>query len=229
MSDHTAIMLHGAGTGSWVWERVATAMTTPTVALDVPGRVEGATPDGCAAQLVADIDAAGVNDVVLVVHSLSGVLASDLAQRLGPRLRHVVYVSAVIPSAGRSFVDAIGFPAGFVLRVLFRFNRSGLSPAESMIRGELCNDLDESDTARVVARYEAEFPGLYVTPVGRPPAVPSTYVRLSRDKSLAPALQSKMVAHLDSPHQVEVDAGHLVMLSQPTELAAILDATSASV
>lgn len=229
MSDLTVIVLHGAGTGSWVWERVTTAMNSPALALSVPGRVEGATPDGCATQLVADIDAAGVDEVVPVVHSLSGVLAPALAQRLGSRLRHVVYVSAVIPAAGRSFVNAIGFPAGLVLRVLFWFNRSGLTPSESMIRNELCNDLDESDAAEVVARYEAEFPGLYVTSVGGPPAVPLTYVRLSHDKSVAPALQSTMMARLDSPREIEIDAGHLVMLSRPGELAAILDETATSV
>lgn len=188
MSDRTAILLHGAGTGPWIWERVVAAMNAPALAMCVPGRFANATPDGCAALLAADIDAAGVDEVVLVVHSLSGVLVPGLARLLGPRLRHVVYVSAVIPAANRAFVDAIGFPAGLVLRVLFRFNRSGLTPSEKMIRNELCNDLNERDAADVVARYEAEFPGLYVTPVAGPPAVPSTYVRLSLDKSIPPVL-----------------------------------------
>jgi len=226
MAHRAAVLLHGAGMGSWVWDRTIASMTTPAIALDVPGRNPDATPDVCAARLVAQIDAAAVDDVVLVVHSLSGVLVPSMARLLGPRLRHVVYVSAVIPAPGRSFVDTIGFPGGLVLRVLFRFNRSGLVPSESMIRSELCNDLDDDDAAQVVAAYEPEFPGLYVTPVDGPPGLPSTYVRLSRDRSVPPPLQSAMAARLDSPRLEELDAGHLAMLSAPAQLAAALDGVS---
>ena len=116
MGDRTAILLHGAGFGPWIWDRVIEQMTSPALALAVPGREPGATPDGCATRLAADIDAAGIEDVVLVVHSLSGVLVPGIAERLGSRLRHVLYVSAVIPEAGTAFVNAIGFPAGLVLR-----------------------------------------------------------------------------------------------------------------
>ncbi len=228
MGDSTAILVHGAGVGPWIWDRVIEQTARSALALAVPGREPGATPDGCAARLAAEIDAAGIEEVVLVVHSLAGVLVPAMAERLGSRLRHVVYVSAVIPAAGTAFVNAIGFPAGLLLRVLFRFNRSGLVPSEKMIRRELGNDLSEQDASMVVERYEAEFPGFYVTPVSGPPSVPTTYVTLSHDKSLLPPLQASMVARLDSPHIVQIDSGHLVMLSQPAELAAVIDAAVAS-
>jgi len=96
----TLVFLHGAGTGAWVWERVIKELSTPAVALDIPGRIEGATPDNCADALVAELDRKGVDSVILVLHSLAGVLAPGMAARLGSRLKHIVYVAAVIPPSG---------------------------------------------------------------------------------------------------------------------------------
>lgn len=222
-NEPTAVLLHGAGIGAWVWERVTRDLGMPSIALDVPGRTVGATPDGCATELVAELDRRGVGSVMLVFHSLSGVLAPGLATRLRSRLTHCVFVSAVIPPPGRAFVDALGFPNRLILRSLFRFNPGGLKPSPKMIRRELCNDLAEQDTTAVVSRYEAEMPGLYLTPVGGPPASPRCgYVKLLKDRSVLPAQQDQMIARLDNPRVHEIDAGHLAMLSAPASLAEVL-------
>lgn len=91
-----------------------------------------------------------------------------------------------------------------------------------MIRKELCSDLKEDDCTTVIKRYAAEFPGLYLSKVGGPPACRSTYVMLLKDMSVPPAQQIKMVDRLDHPTVIEIDSGHLVMLSHPDELADII-------
>lgn len=225
MSEKTTlVLLHGAGVGAWVWEPVQQMLTAPAWALNVPGRHAGATPDGCAAALVADMDRRGLQSVVLVVHSLAGVLVPGLAARLGPRLVHCVYVGAVVPPSGGAFVDALGLANRVVLRLLFKFNRKGLKPSPAMIRRELCNDLDEATAQEVVSRYEAEFAGLYLSPTGPRPAVgAATYVKLLKDQSVVPAQQDASIARLHHPTVREIDAGHLAMLSAPKQLAALLD------
>lgn len=120
------VLLHGAGIGPWAWDRVRSRLSVPSLAPEVPGRVVGATPEGCVKQLSAEIDAFTTGDVVLVAHSLCGVLVSGLAAHLGARLKHVIYVSSVIPAAGQSFLGAIGFPMSLVMRVLFLMNPRGL-------------------------------------------------------------------------------------------------------
>lgn len=223
MSERTVVLLHGAGTGAWVWERVVGALPISAIALDVPGRTADATPDSCANQLVAELDRRRVGPVVLVLHSLAGVLAPALSAGLGARLEKCVFVSGVIPPEGSTFADALGFPTRLILRMLFKFNPDGLKPSEAMIRRELCNDLTEQDAALVVSRYEAERPGLYLTPVQAPPArLGCAYVKLLKDRSVAPALQDRMIARLDNCRVHEISAGHLVMLSQPAALADIL-------
>lgn len=223
-NEITMVFLHGAGTGAWVWERVMKELSTPAVALDIPGRTDDATPDNCAAALVAELDRRGVGSVVLVLHSLAGVLASGLSTRLGPRLKRCVFIAAVIPPSGGSLVDALGFANRVILRVLFKFNPKGLKPSPAMIRRQLCNDLAPQDADHVISRYAAEMPGLYFRSAGVLPSLPnSTYIKLLKDQSVLPPQQDSMTARLDGPLVREMDAGHLVMLSAPVALAKLLE------
>jgi pimeloyl-ACP methyl ester carboxylesterase len=218
----TFVLLHGAGVGAWVWDKVMAELSTRSLALEVPGRRPGVTPEECASELVAELDQRGVEGVVLVAHSLAGVLVPAMAQRLKFRLHRCIYVSGVVPPNGRAFVDAFPLVNRLVLRSLFAFNPDGLTPSPKMIRKELCNDLDADVAAEVVSKYAAEFPGLYLTPVGELPMLHTTYIRLLNDQSVTPALQNRMIKRLGSPRVRELNAGHLAMLSMPFELAAML-------
>lgn len=219
MKESTVVLVHGAGTGAWVWERVEPLIALSSVSLDVPSRSRDATPTDCAAKIVEALDDRGIDRVVLVMHSLAGVLAGALADRLADRLDGCVYVSAVVPDDGSTFAKAIGFPGRLLLPLLFRFRPGGLLPSEAMIRKELCTDLKEDDCRLVIERYEAEFPGLYLSRVAGPPDRRSAYVKLLQDSSVTPDQQSRMVDRLDNPEVFEIDSGHLVMLSHPKELA----------
>lgn len=222
-NEVTILFLHGAGMGPWVWDRVIQELSTPAVALEIPGRTHNATPENCAAAIVTELDRMGIGPVVLVMHSLAGVLAPGLSARLGSRVKRFVFVSAVIPPPGGSFVDALGFMNRQILRILFKFNPNGLKPSPTMIQRELCNDLDPQDTEDVVSRYMAEMPGLYLTPVtATAPIANATYIKLLKDQSVPPTQQNSMIARLDKPLVREIDAGHLAMLSAHTTLANLI-------
>lgn len=136
-SSITIVLVHGAGTGPWVWGRVVQALSVPTLAIQFPGRVTPTTPDEGAAEVVTQLDERGLSSVLLVLHSVAGVLAPGLAARLGHRMRKCVFLAAVIPPNGGSFVDTLSFPERLIIKVLFRLNRNGLKPSAAMIRREL--------------------------------------------------------------------------------------------
>lgn len=219
-SSPTIVLLHGAGTGPWIWDRVQLALSAPAVALELAARRPGATPDAVAEAIVTELDRRGIESVILVLHSLAGVLASGFRARLGARLQRIVYVAAVVPPPDGTFLDTLSFVPRTLLRILFALNRKGLKPSESMIRQNLCNDLTAEDADRVVARYEAEWPGLYLNSVGAPPAIPgSLYVKLTADQSVTPAQQDAIAARLPDCRIETLKAGHLAMLSQPEAVA----------
>ena len=49
------------------------------------------------------IEAEEMNDIVLAVHSYAGILGTAIADRMPHRLRHLVYVDAVVPKPGESW------------------------------------------------------------------------------------------------------------------------------
>jgi pimeloyl-ACP methyl ester carboxylesterase len=220
----TLVLLHGAGVGPWIWGRTRKHLHAESLALAYPGRQSQATPETCADAIAAELSR-NTGDFIIVLHSLAGVLAGPLAARLGDRLKKVVLLSAIVPAPGQTFAQVLGFPARLILPILFRLHSKGLKPSSQMIHSELCQDILPEDAEKVIGHYEAEFPGLYLTPPQPLPAhIPRTYIQLLQDRSISPRVQQKIIKHLSIHNTFEIDAGHLAMLSQPERLAAILDA-----
>lgn len=216
------VFLHGSGTGPWIWEATRCLLPVPSTALVVPSDRPGTDPVLCAAEVVADPSFPASGHVVLVLHSLAGVLETPLAKALGSRLRHVVHVASVVPAPGRAFASTRGFPVNLILPLLFRFRPQGLAPSASMIVSELGADLDDAQRAELVARFRPERRGLFLEPVPREEVrIPRTYLRCERDRSVPPALQTRIATRLDARIR-SLECGHLPMLSRPADVADIV-------
>ncbi len=216
----TRLFLHGSGLGAWVWDRVLPLVPGKNLALDLPSLDEDLTPQACAERIVAELDQLNVADVHVVLHSLSGILAGDLGYCLGRRLHSLTFVAAVIPQPGQSFAGARDFPANLILPVLFAFNKDGIKPTDDMLRKAYGNDLDTADQQLVISRCRPDRPAMDLTKVETPvPDVPAVYVRTTLDQALTPREQAHMIARLNAPHVIDVEAGHLAMLSQPEALS----------
>ena len=78
-----------------------------------------------------------------------------------------------------------------------------------------------------MARLVPEAMGVISEPMDLevlPDQIPCTYVRLLRDARLTLDAQDRMAANLGEVRIVDLDAGHMAMISRPAELAAILEA-----
>jgi pimeloyl-ACP methyl ester carboxylesterase len=223
MMDATVVLLHGSGLGSWIWQECEPYFSFASLAVDVPSHKSTVTIETCALETAQLINKSVTGNIVLILHSLSGVLVPELSKLLGNRLKACVYVGSVIPKPGRSFAKTMGFPASVLLPVLFLLNPSGLKPSEKMLRAELCNDLDAVKSKAVVENFMPEFRGLFLRPVGQYPDTRSVYIKLSNDKSVSPALQDRSARNLKNAEVVEWASGHLPMLSNPEKFAALLN------
>lgn len=218
------LLLHGAGLGRWIWDRVLPHLTVPAEALDLPGRTEGRNPGDVTLQECIDFTAGRArDDSVLVGHSFSAQIALGVAS--ARRVAGVVLVGGVVPESGRSFVSLLPFPQRLVLTLMLKRARNGIRLPQSLVKKEYCNDLDAATTEAVLAKVVPEAPHIYLDRLewSLPAFYPRTYVKLLNDRSVKPSQQDRMIARLHSPRVETLDTGHLPMLGRPAELAAVLN------
>ena len=87
------------------------------------------------------------------------------------------------------------------------------------------NDLSDEQWMETWQGFVPEAAALMNTGVsGYPGGVPITYVSMTDDVPVPPALAEQMIANLGAgvEHRV-LSAGHMVMVSKPRELAAIIN------
>jgi pimeloyl-ACP methyl ester carboxylesterase len=253
----TFVLVHGGAHGAWCWEPLVPHLAGPALAVDLPPksvrgvRAADAIPppelltvglDDFASSVIADVDAAGIDRFVLVGHSMGGLTIPEVARRIPERVEHLVFVSCLVPPDGGSVVDALPEEHRDPVRQAVAEAVAGDAGAvmgqfdDDTTRRMFCNDMDDEQTAFVLAHTGLEAPLAFadpVTRVGIPPDLPKTYVRIARDQALAPADQERAIVALrDSPggalDLVDLDTGHDVMISAPETLARVLNEIAAS-
>ncbi|MCB0994292.1 MAG: alpha/beta fold hydrolase [Acidimicrobiales bacterium] len=225
------VLIHGGYHGAWCWEPLLPYLRRRALAVDLPGRgthpapLDSVTIEASARSVVADVDAAGFDQVVVVAHSLGGATAPAVARLLGDRVRHLVFVSCLLARDGESIAQ--GFPPELMERALEQVQQSGPGSEidEEHHRHMLCNDLTEQQSRWVLDHVVPDSPAFFTDPVhwGSAKALPATYLRLLRDQALPPNMQDVMISRLAQCDVVEIDSGHQVMISQPERLAAVLE------
>lgn len=107
------LLVHGAWHGAWCWRRVLPGLTQAghrAHAITLTGVGErahllrpGIDLETHITDVMAAMDAEEMDEVVLVVHSYAGMLGTAVADRRPERLRHLVYLDAVLPAPGESW------------------------------------------------------------------------------------------------------------------------------
>ncbi|MGW6485421.1 alpha/beta hydrolase [Streptomyces sp. NPDC055059] len=227
----TFVLIHGAGYGANCWDELIPHLDAQALAVDLPGRgtradVELATVTltDCADAVRADIEAKDLRDVVLVGHSFAGVTVPRVLDLMPERIRRVVLVSAVAPPDGSRVLDQID-PA---VRELVEQSITGgvYHQSREGAAAMLCNDMDEATATSALDRLADDSAALLSEPVdlsGYRRGIPLTYLHLTRDQCYVEDLQQRSIALLGA-EVIDLDTGHLAMVSAPAPLAAALNA-----
>jgi pimeloyl-ACP methyl ester carboxylesterase len=225
------VLVHGGGFGASCWDLVVERLEGPVLAVDLPGRgthpapLESVTIGTAAASVVADVDAAGFDEIVLVGHSLAGCSMPATIALLGDRVRHAVFVACTVPEQGKSTFDTLDADIQTQADTADDEDRPGILHSD-LARRLFGNDLDEDQFAWCVERMVPESPGLVTEPVDLSPLEgsqpPRTWIRATRDAIVVPEKQNRFAKNVGDCDVIDLDAGHMCMISKPAELARIL-------
>jgi len=238
------VLVHGGGATRRTWDALVGHLGTATevAAVDLPGR--GSRPADLGSITVEDEVAAVVEqaprgDVVLVAHSSGGLVVPGVVGALGGRVRAIVLVAALVPPEGRCGLDCMkpSHREGLVA-VVEAAARTDLPPVtlpgppadpETFRTAYGGDPLTDDELAFVVdpARCVPDTVHHYFQPVhwSAVHGIPITYVHTARDRPVRPEAQREMIARLPPGDTtvVELDTGHLPMVTHPERVAAIVE------
>lgn len=238
MPGPALVLVHGGQHAADCWEPTIAELArrspdTPVLAVDLPGR--GSRPADLGAvtvadwvdSVVADIDEAGFDDVVVVGHSMAGLTVPGVVARLGPdRVRRMILIAASVPPQGRSILDTLSGPLGWYARRAARRGTPSPPMPTLLARRSFCNGMTAEQREFTLARLYGESTRVTAEPTDRsalPRAVPRTWILTLRDRAQTPAVQRRSIAALGGVDEViELDTCHDAMISTPAELATIL-------
>jgi pimeloyl-ACP methyl ester carboxylesterase len=230
-------LLHGGAHGGWCWEEVVPrleAIGHRAVAPDLPFGEDDGVEAWAATMLAAIGDAA---DVVVVGHSLGGLGVPVVAERAGAR--HMVFLGAMVPVPGRSYVDVLADEPDALLMIdeladivagdaRSVADTDGTSVSWDFARDCFYQDLDEAVARRAFERLRPQGFAMFteLCPLPTWPAIASTYVLMTEDRSVNPDWSRRVAQGRLGATLVELPGGHSPFYGHPDALVAVLQAVA---
>jgi pimeloyl-ACP methyl ester carboxylesterase len=237
MALPTLVLVHGGGLAADSWDltveeihRRAPELTV--LAIDLPGRRSKPgdflklTIADYVDSLVADIESAGADDIVIVGHSLGGMTLPGVATKLGAsRVCEMIFAAAFLPPEGTSIVESSPW---LIARVARQRAKSGVlsETPQWMARFLYLNGVPTHRRRFMVGKLYKESLRILVEKVSRremPDNIPRTWILTRRDRALSPKRQRGYIDAIGGVQTlIEMDTCHCLMVSEPERLAQIL-------
>jgi len=217
----TFVLIHGAFGGAWRWEKVIPLLEQAghkVIAPDLPGHGEKseATTEGLTlktyADFVVDILDQQPEPVILVGHSMAGMIISQAAEYRPDKIKKLVYLCAFLLKEGEC------------LRSKGGGHHDPINAPYEIFKETFYGDCSDEEALKARARLVPEKASVIAaTPVhitaGNYGRIPRIYIECLRDNAIKPAMQKQMYMDLPCERVISMDASHSPQTSRPEELA----------
>ncbi|MEO8668327.1 MAG: alpha/beta fold hydrolase [Bauldia sp.] len=231
----TFVLVHGAFHGAWCWVRLTPALEAlghRAVTLDLPSLGDDQTPiadvtlESWIERTVAVVEGEA-EPVILVGHSMAGIVIAGAAELVPERIRLLVYLAAFLPRDGDSIRSLSASPAARQETGPPAFARSldGLSFSAIAERAPavLYSTSPAADIAHAMPKLRPQAYSVQRAPValseGRYGSVPRAYIECRGDNTVSLGLQRDMVAKAGVREVVSLATDHSPFFSAPELLA----------
>jgi pimeloyl-ACP methyl ester carboxylesterase len=237
MAMPALVLVHGGAHAGDCWDLTVDeihrrAPDLDVLGVDLPGR--GSKPCDMSKltifdwvdSVVADIEDAGLDEVVIVGHSMAGLTVPGVVARLGAaRVREMIFAAACVPPEGAAMVDVINRPMALVAR------RNANKGASYELPPLLGNYLFLNRVPRSRRRFmdgrlcpeSSRIPLEKVSRRGMPHDVPRTWILTLRDRTHSAKEQRASINAIGGVQtMIPMDTCHALMVSEPERLAEIL-------
>jgi len=227
------LLIHGAMRGAWLWDKLMPLLMkagSNPIAIDLPGHGDRVSEGAFASMsdyiddVIQFIRKENLRDLVLVGHSMSGIVISRVAEEVPERIKHLVYLAAVVAKNNEALIDLLAKERQEAIRKLHG-KAKAISGTLDALRPMYFTDLEGEEkefylrqlTPQPIAAFFEkiqfkQFPKI---------SIPKTYILGLKDKSLPPELTRRFAERLGVA-PIEIEAGHDLMVSRPGDVAKVL-------
>jgi pimeloyl-ACP methyl ester carboxylesterase len=217
LKGKNVVLVHGAFADGSSWDKVIPLLEARGLhVVAVQNPLSSLADDAAATKRVID---AQNGPVVLVGHSWGGVVITQAGN--DDKVKALVYVAAFAPDNGQSISDMLkGKPAPVWAGALQKDSAGFLTLSTDAIVHDFAQDLPEAQARVVAATQGPWFSGCTDDKVTDAAwhKKPSWFVVTGQDRMIDPAAQRVMASQIGAT-AVNVEASHVVMLSQPRVVA----------
>lgn len=234
--QNTYVFVHGAWQAPYVWDAVQNNLTgngNKVIVVELPGHGDDSTPTHTLSldvyrdkviEAISQVD----GKVILVGHSMGGMVISHVAEKVPAKIRKLVYLGAFLPESGQALTDlAFSDPDSKLGPALVPSeDQLTIDVKEESLVDLFIGDGDEPAKQSVRDNYRAEpaipFTNKVTLTSENFGSVEKVYIKTVRDIVISPGLQDRMIAGAGIKTVYEVDASHSPFLSQPQQVANLL-------
>lgn len=234
--SETFVLVHGAWHGAWAYEALSDQLAQKghaVVAVDLPGHGLDMTParevtlELYVEKVVGVIDSIDM-DVILVGHSMGGIVVSQVTEARAERIKHLVFIAGFMPRNGETMLSlALQDTESMVFPNLVYSEDGSVSfflrdGAREVFYNDCAEDVASAATLRLNSQPMAPYTQALELSPQRYGTVPRTYIRTLKDNAVSPGFQQQMIEWSPPNKVILMDTGHSPFLSKPEELASAL-------
>ncbi|HWV30273.1 MAG TPA: alpha/beta fold hydrolase [Dyadobacter sp.] len=234
---HTYVLVHGAWQAPYVWNEVSAQLTSSgnkVIVVELPGHGSDQTaPHLLSLDVYRDKVVQAINTangkVILVGHSMGGMVVTHVAEKVPSQIEKLVYIGAFLPANGQSLLELSNTDPDSKLGPALSQSADKLllnvNPAELI--NLFIPDGTQAAKDKVVANYRAEPAIPFTNTVALTSAgfgsVEKVYIKTLQDIVISPGLQDRMIAAAGIKTVYEVNTSHSPFLSQPKSVGDLLE------
>lgn len=232
----TYVLVHGAWQAPYVWNAVRSHLEqkgNKVIVVELPGHGSDQTPAHTLTlnvyrdKVIDAINKAG-EKVILVGHSMGGVVITAVAEKVPAQISKLVYIGAFVPTSGQALGDLADSDTDSKLRPLLTqsTDKLTLDVKRDSLTYLFINDGTPTAKQQVLDNYRAEpaipFGDKVTLTTANFGTVEKVYIKTLQDIVISPGLQDRMIAGAGIKTVYNVNTSHSPFLSQPQVVSDLL-------
>jgi len=231
----TFVIVHGAWQGPSEWLNVKAGLEAKgqkVILVQLAGHGKDQTdPSAITMDLYTDQVTTAINGVagkvILVGHSLGGMVVSAVAEKIPAKIERLIYLAAYAPASGQSLLDLAQTDGKSLLSPALSFpTKYTIDVAHDQITNVFIQDGTDAEKKQTLANYRVEPAIPFQQPVTLTAAAYGTvdkyYIHTLQDHVISPDLQDRMVAAAGIKSVYYLNTSHSPFISKPDSVTTLL-------